>query len=413
MKAIIKNYDINGNITLPASKSILHRTIISAALASGKSQIHNLNLCDDVIATIDCVKALGAKVMIDNNDIYIEGINNDLSKVQKNIINIKDSASTLRFMIPIFALCHNPNTLIGSSSLLKRPLGIFKELFIQDNNKIIINQRLQSKTYYIPGNVSSQFISGLLFALPLLENDSMIKINGELESKPYVDMTIAILRMYGIIIKEEIDGYYIPALQKYHCTDYVVEGDYSQLTFYLALGAFYPITINNIQTNSIQGDRVVIDILKRMKASIAIQNNQLTTQPSLLQPIIIDLQNCPDLGPVLMALSCFINGPSTFINIQRLRFKESNRIQAMVTELKKFNIKTYESTKELTIEGGNILYTGEALQCHNDHRICMALVLMSLLVPDEIIINDVECINKSYPKCFEDLKQLACNIELL
>lgn len=412
MKAIIKNYDIKGSITLPASKSILHRLIISAALATGKSKIHNLNLCDDVIATIDCVKALGAKVMIDNNDIYIEGINNDLSKVQKNIINIKDCATTLRFMIPIFALSHNSNTLIGSSSLLKRPLDIFKELFIQDNNKIIINQCLQSKTYYIPGNVSSQFISGLLFALPLLEKDSMIKINGELESKPYVDMTIAILRMYGIIIKEESDGYYIPALQKYHCADYVVEGDYSQLAFYLALGTFYPLTINNIQTNSIQGDRVVIDILKRMNACIAIQNNQLKTQPSLLQPVVVDLQNCPDLGPVLIALSCFINGSSTFINIQRLRFKESNRIQAMVTELKKFNIKTYESEKKLIIEGGNILYTGEALQCHNDHRICMALVLMSVLLPNEIIINDVECINKSYPNFFDDLKLLTCSIEL-
>lgn len=412
MKAIIKNYDIQGNISLPASKSILHRALICASLASGTSKISNINLCNDIIDTINCIKALGAQININGNDIYVTGINNDFFNVKANIVTINESASTLRFMIPIFALC-NTNTIINaSSSLLKRPLDIFSELFTMNDNSLIINNHLQSKKYLIPGNVSSQFISGLLFALPLLEKDSIIEIEGELESKPYVDMTIQMLKTFGVFIQEMNGGYYISASQKYDCIDYIVESDYSQLAFYLALGSFNPLTINNITINSIQGDKAIINILQAMNAKISIQGNNLITSKSTLTTQVIDLKHCPDLGPVLIALASFIKGQTKFINIQRLRYKESNRIQAMIEELNKFSIKTWETDNELIIEGGNVLYTGEQLQCHNDHRICMALVLMALLVKNTIVINDVECISKSYPQFFADLKQISCYIEL-
>lgn len=411
MRAIIENANISGTVKLPSSKSLTHRALICAMLADSVSTIYNVTYSDDVLSTISCIKALGAQVKSEEDKIIVTGINNTFNQIIINELDANESASTLRFFIPLVSLTGKEITIKGKESLFKRPLDIYNNIIQKYSNKVIVNKKIEAKEYKIKGDISSQFISGLMFSLPLLENDSYITVQEPFESSSYVYMTIAILKEFGINIKViNKNKFFIKGKQKYKSEDYYLEKDFSQAAFYIALGMFYPLVIPNLNRSSIQGDKAILDIIKSLNGKFYFNNNDLITEQSELIKGTIDIKDCPDLGPILMALVSFIKGSTKIINVKRLKYKESNRIISMQEELKKFNVSMYVMDNEILIEGGNSLFSGEELVCHNDHRVCMALVLMGLIVQEDVIIDGIECINKSYPSFFDDLKKLGAKI---
>lgn len=413
MRAIIENAPISGTVKLPSSKSLTHRALICAMLANDTSTIYNVTYSEDILSTINGIKAIGANVICDEDKIIVQGINNDFSNVKELEFDANESASTLRFFIPLCSLINQTFTIYGSKTLLSRPLDIYQDLINNYQDKVVVKKQIEAKEYKIKGDISSQFISGLLLSLPLLQNDSYITVTEPFESKPYVNMTIAVMQEYGVNIKVISNNkFYIKGGQKYICNDYYLEKDYSQAALYIALGMFYPLVIPNLNRNSIQGDKEILEIIKMLNGKFYFNNNDLITEKSELVKGVIDLKDCPDLGPIVMALAVFIKGNTKIINVKRLKYKESNRILAMQEELKKFNISMYVMDNEILIEGGNGLFSGEELDCHNDHRICMALVFMGLLVQEDVIIDGVQCINKSYPNFFDDLKKIGAKIIL-
>lgn len=410
----------NGEVIIPPSKSIAHRAIICASLANGTSIIKNISYSDDIVATIKGMELLGADIAKEGNTLTIKGIK-DFNSLKSNIIDCNESGSTLRFFIPIFSLTNEKVTFTGRNRLMYRPQKIYADifkkqnlLFEQDAEKITIQGSLKATTYEINGNISSQFISGLLFTLPLLEKDSIIKIVPPFESKSYVDLTLDTLKQFGILASfQDENTIYIKGNQKYIPCDYTVEGDFSQLGFFAVLG-----TINNkirckgLKTNSLQGDREIIEILERSGASIQIENDGYTFFPTTPKSTKINLENCPDLGPILMILSMFGEGNFHLYNAKRLRYKESDRIDAMESELKKLGVDIHSDEDNVYIKGGKNYSATEILFGQKDHRIVMSLAIASTMCATPTTISGIEAINKSYPDFFQDLEKLNIKFEI-
>lgn len=400
---------VNGKIKIPSSKSIAHRKIIAACLAFGQeSIIENVDISNDIIATIEGMRNL-ADIKVENHTLYIKSRGVDFNR--NAIFDARESGSTLRFLIPIFSFLFNETKIFASERLLQRPLDVYHHIFkdglkVQSNN-IFINQSIKPGIYKIPGNISSQFISGLLFILPLLNQDSTIEITGEYESKSYVDLTIDSLKEFGISIKVKNRQYLIKGNQQYHGVKTSVEGDFSQVAFYCLLGLINnDVEVTNLNKKSLQGDRKIIDVVKNMDANILQTNDGYIFKKSRLKGTTIDLADIPDLGPSLFALSLFSQGQTRFVNTKRLRIKESDRILSMKEELEKFNIKMDVFDNEVIINGQNIFSPKVPIDPHNDHRILMTIAMIATIVGD-VIIENVECVNKSYPKFFDDLFSLG------
>ncbi|WP_286034089.1 3-phosphoshikimate 1-carboxyvinyltransferase [Fusobacterium necrogenes] len=403
-----------GEILIPPSKSIAHRAIICASLADGKSKIENITYSDDILATIAGMKKLGANIVKNKNTLYIEGVKN-FSGIKDDIIDCNESGSTLRFLIPIFSLTNKKIEFKGKNRLLHRPLEIYKNIFLrqalfykQDKKSIKILGRLQPNEYTIPGNISSQFISGLLFALPLLKENSTIKIIPPLESKSYIDLTIDTLKIFGIKINfvNELT-ISIPGGQKYIPTDYKVEGDFSQLAFFAVLGALNnTITCRGLQINSKQGDKEIIKILKKTGIKIEKLKDGYRFFKGIPKGNIINLENCPDLGPILTVFSSYGNGNFKLYNTQRLRYKESDRIVSMEKELRKFGVEISSDKNNIYIKGKTKYNSCGEVFGHKDHRVIMSLAIFATLLDTPLIINGAEFISKSYPNFFEDLKKI-------
>ncbi len=418
MDAIIYPYqkvDETNFIKVPTSKSLAHRSIISASLANGKSIISNVNLSDDIIATINAVKNLGANINIINNNLEIIGRSNKI--LDSLSFSCNESGSTLRFMIPICSLFSLNTKIYGTPKLLSRPLSIYQDIF-KDNLKIYENYLevkpcLKGNHYSILGNVSSQFITGLLFSLPLLPTSSSIEIIPPLESGSYLELTLDVLNKFGINIERKSQYlFYIPGMQQYKPCNYIVEGDYSQAAFFYVFGLFnQELTIQGLNNNSLQGDKAIEKILKQMNGRI--DDLTHTVYPSKLKNVEISLEDCPDLGPILMVASAHANGQTTFYNIERLRLKESDRILSMQQELQKFNISFCVYPDKVIITGKDEIKTNEVIDCHNDHRICMAMAIMATISANPVKLTGVECINKSYPTFFTDLRKLGVKVELI
>ena len=421
MKIKIYPSKCSGEIKIPSSKSMGHRAIICASLANGKSIISNLDYSDDILATIDGMRKLGANIQCEKDRLIIEGIENFYS-LKDNIIDCNESGSTLRFFIPIFSLTGEKISFTGKNRLLKRPQKIYEEIFkeqnlyyFQDEDKIEIEGKIKAKEYFIDGNISSQFISGLLFTLPLLEESSIININPPFESASYIDLTMEVLKEFGITINKvtplrlEIQGG-----QKYRAKDYKVEGDFSQLAFFAVLGA-----LNNdlkcigVKHNSKQGDKSIIDILKKSGVKIEEIEEGYLIHKGKIKDCEIDLGDCPDLGPILNVLAMYGEGEFKIFNAGRLRLKESDRISAMEEELKKLGVEIETTEDEIKILGkknylGNIEVFG-----HKDHRIVMSLAIAGTMLEKPIIIDGAEAVEKSYPKFFQDLESLNIKVEYL
>lgn len=420
MKVLCKNASIKGSVKIPPSKSMAHRAIICASLANGTSTISNIAYSKDIIATIEAMKLLGATIIQKDDSLIIHGSTS--FQPLSNEVFCNESGSTLRFLIPIFSLCHNDITFTGAGRLMERPQDVYATLFhernltfIQNKNGIQIKEALIPGTYQVAGDVSSQFISGLLFTLPLLKEDSIIKIQPPFESSSYVALTIQMLEKYGIHIEQKDDvTFYIPGNQSYQPFDYEVEGDYSQLAFFGVWAAINgECEISGVDPFSKQGDKVVIDILKQYGAHVEERERGYCIRKNKLKATTIDLANCPDLGPILCVLGMYAQGESHIIHASRLRMKESDRIEAMELELRKLGCDITSSEDEIIIKGKHNKFYVEPLCGHNDHRIVMALSVAIACGQNEAIIEDAQAITKSYPNYFEDYIQVHGKVEYL
>lgn len=410
MKVEVTSRKVNGSIKVPSSKSDAHRALICASLAKNQiSVISNLDINDDINATINALRNLGAKITLNDNKAIVEGSNLDLNKHLE--FDANESGSTLRFLIPLFANFSKTATIKGSKKLLERPLNIYKEIMNEGltvSNNIMLNYKFKPGNYQLKGNISSQFISGLLFLLPLLDKDSQIEIIEPFESKSYVLLTLNTLNKFGVNVSLENNLIKIPGNQKYQSINYEVEGDYSQAAFFLALGAINnDLEVEGLNPSSLQGDKKIIDILISMGAKIEVKENSVKVIKSKLNGTQIDLADCPDLGPILMALAPFCEGETHITNIARLRLKESDRVGAMKEELNKFNVIVKEEENDIYISKTNIKSPSVEINSHNDHRIAMSLsVLTSSLDNGKMILNNANCINKSYPNFYKDLNSI-------
>jgi len=414
---------LKGEVIIPPSKSLSHRAVIASGLSKGTSIIENVMFSQDIIATCACMEALGViikKIKTSTNIYTLKVTGSSNLKLLQNEIDCCESGSTLRFFIPISLIHQNNVTFKGKGKLISRPLKEYYKIFDKQgieysttsgNLPLKVNGSLKSDQLEIAGNVSSQFITGLLFALPLLKDNSTISITSNLESKGYIDLTLDILNKFSInIINDNYKKFHISGNQEYKSRDLRVEGDFSQAAFWLVAGAIGgEINCLDLNSQSLQGDKDVIDVLKRMNANVKINSDSICTKTSKTKHTIIDGSQCPDIIPVLAVLASLSEGTTEIINAGRLRIKESDRLTAITTELKKLGADISEKQDGLIISGKNELNGGE-VDSWNDHRIAMSLAIASLRCKNDVIIKDSSCINKSYPTFWQDFKKLGGKI---
>jgi 3-phosphoshikimate 1-carboxyvinyltransferase len=405
---------IESQIRIPSSKSLGHRAIICASLAKGTSYISNVDMSKDLEATIGCMEQLGAKILKKGNTLEITGI--ECFENREYTLWCNESGSTLRFMIPIASLTKQKVILQGTKRLLERPQNIYQNIFSQfehNEQEIVVEECLKGGIYEIDGNVSSQFISGLLFALPLCDKDSQIKIQGEFASKSYVDLTVDMLKQFGIVVEWINDTtIFIKGNQQYQPKDVTIEADYSQLAFFAGLSALgQPITCLHANPYSLQGDKAILDILTNMGCSIVWNEDGVCVKGDSLHSTTIDLQNSPDLGPILFVCASLAEGTTHFINCKRLRIKESDRIYAMECELRKLGVTIHSTEDEVWITGCRKWNTPCIVEGHNDHRIVMALTIGAIVSENGMTIQGAEAVSKSYPHFFDDLAKLGIKIK--
>lgn len=405
---------LEGSVDIVSSKSLSHRYVLAAALAEGKSKIENILDSDDLVATKNALIGLGAKI---KDDVIIG------SKVKKvaDTIDCFESGSTVRFLIPVAMLQEEPVTFIGKNQLPFRTQAMYEEIF-KDNYQfdhpkdrwlpLTVSGPLKGGTYPLRGDVSSQFITGLLYALPLAPNDSEIVLTSHLESVGYVDLTLDVLKKFGIKIIPTPTGYKIPGNQVYQPGNYKVEGDFSGAAFFVAAGLLSgPITLNNLNHESLQGDKAIIDIAQQMGGKIEKTKDGYKVYPSKLKGVTVDVGQIPDLGPILMVLGALAEGTMIIENAARLRIKESDRLEAMVSNLTKIGAQIKVDGDRVEITGQKTLKGGKEVSSFKDHRIAMAMAMASIRCEEPIIIDDETVVSKSYPNFFDSFTKLGGKVE--
>ena len=417
MNATIKRAPggIGGTITAPPSKSMAHRAVLCSALAEGASHIENLEFSKDISATLSAAGQLCAKVRTGADRAVVEGLGSFLPVSAP--VDCCESGSTLRFLIPIASLTGQKVTFVGRGRLMERPQTVYEKLyqeqslrFEQSSAGLTVEGTLKSSEYELAGNVSSQFISGLLFALPLLAGDSP-----PVESRSYIEMTRAAQRRFGVESRwQDENTLFIPGGQKYRPCDYTVEGDYSQAAFPAVLGAVQGgVTLKGLSADTLQGDAAILDILRRCGASFRTTDAGIVFEKAPLHGVDIDLADCPDLGPVLMVLGLLCEGTTVIRNAERLRIKESDRIEAMEMELRKCGGVLSSEGGTITITGcaGALHAPGEVLSGHNDHRVVMSLAVLALAAGLKLPIAEAEAVTKSWPNFFTAIKPLGAEVQ--
>ena len=392
---------LKGKVSVPPSKSLAHRAIIAASLAKGISRIDHIEYSQDIKATIGAMEALGTIIEQHEDYLIINGNytftkNNTMPGVQ---IDCEESGSTLRFMVPISLAKENKRQNIGY---------LYRENVLDLN----VVGELKPDLYRIPGNISSQFITGLLFALPLLSFDSIIEITTPLESKGYIDLTLQVLKLYGIeIVNHEYKQFIVRGRQEYKARDYRVESDFSQAAFYLVAGALgNDVTLLDLNLDSLQGDKATIDFLKQMNCEIVENDEGIKVVSHGLKATIVDASQCPDVIPVVSLALAVASGHSEVINAGRLRIKECDRLQATVEELNKLKAHAVEHESSMELDGVETL-TGGNVSSHDDHRMAMMLAIASTVCKEPVIIDNKECVKKSYPSFWEDFEMLGGKID--
>ena len=399
MIAKFKPCKLYGKISAPPSKSMAHRYLIGAALSGQNCLISGVDYSEDILSSIDCLRALGTNINIQNDTV---SINSDNFMLTENpILECRESGSTLRFFIPLALCLGREVTLNGSTRLFERPLDVYEDIckennftFKKDINSVSVCGNLKSGNYKIKGDISSQFITGLIFALVYLGEESSIEIIPPFESKSYVNLTISALKSFGADV-EFVDDYNIVIKkQKLHSYSGKIEGDYSNAAFFDAFNHIgSKIEINNLKPDSLQGDKVYKDYFDKIS----------TGTPTL------DISDCPDLGPVLFALASLKNG-ATFTGTNRLKAKESDRGLAMDEELKKLGGGLVFGDNMITVPKQELKYKGNILDAHNDHRIVMAMSVILSQTGGEI--SGIEAVRKSYPQFFKNIQKLGAEVEI-
>jgi len=418
---------LEGTVKAPPSKSFTHRAFIAAMLSPGLSVIKDPLICDDTLATLDACRMLGAKITRRKEIGVFEIHGRSKPLTPEDIINCRDSASTIRFLTPICALAEGISVLTGGDSLRRRPmsplLDAMRQLGIQCYSTrgdgcppvVVFGGGIKGGKTSIRGDVSSQFISGLLFATPMAQEDTDIEVSTALESKPYVEITMSILRSHGIKVEADPDfrSFHVPSGQRYTPTNHMIEGDYSSAAFLLAAAAITnsKVKVTNLKENSLQGDRFIIDLLKRIGVKIRVEKNLVEVEGSKthLQPFNVELRDNPDLVPICVALACFVDDRSVIRGVKRLRFKESDRVAALLGEFTKMGVKVRVVKDAIEVESDGKPH-GAELSSHDDHRIAMACIVSALGAEGKSIIRGVECINKSYPNFLKDIASLGAKI---
>lgn len=417
MKVTIEPKILNGEVSIPPSKSMSHRAIIAAALSNGHSKINNLIFSQDIDATCDAMQNFGIHInkYCDRVDVFSKG--KIVTPTHK--VNCHESGSTLRFLIPFGAMVDEPVVFDGKGKLKTRPLTPYFDIFneqsirydYRDSLPLVVEGNLKPGRFVIPGDISSQFITGLLFVLPLLDGDSEIEISSPLESKGYIDLTLEVLKEFGIEVENnDHEVYRIKGNQKYDSKEYRVEGDYSQAAFWIVAGLIGgEVCLKDLNINSKQGDKEVVDIVTRMEGLLELENNSITAKRSETKGTIIDASQCPDIIPVLTVLAALSEGRTEIINASRLRIKESDRLKAISTELNKLGAHVEEKEEGLVIYGKTEL-EGGVVDGWNDHRIVMSLAIASIRCKNPVTITGSSAIKKSYPTFFEDFAKLGGNV---
>ncbi len=395
----IEPSQLRGTVDIPASKSCAHRALISAALAEGISVISGVSMSKDIEATIGAMTALGAEFSVDGTTVTVSGIS---SRMDKAVIDCNESGSTLRFVIPIAAALGTDSRFIGRGRLPQRPIDIYTRALGKNGVKFLtetmpydITGTLKGGIFEIEGNVSSQFVTGLLFALPLLEGNSEIRLTSHLESRPYVDITIDILRRFGITVESSENGFRIVGGQKYKPYDYRVEGDYSQAAFFYVANALgSEVNIANLVPDSVQGDRKILEILNE------------TCYNGSIGCYRADCSDIPDLVPILAVLGAFGSGESVIYNAQRLRIKESDRLVTTAAMLNELGGDVAVTEDGLIIRPTGRMHGG-TIDSAGDHRIVMAAAIAATKTDGAVIIRGAEAAEKSYPDFFKDYIHLG------
>lgn len=395
----IENSILNGTVTAPPSKSAAHRALICSFLAGGGSVSPIIN-SKDMQATTGVIDAL---------------------KRGDSTLNCIESGSTLRFMIPVAASLGKNVTFTGEGRLPERPVGEYLEILPKHNVKVesngflplSISGKLTNGTYEAAGDVSSQYITGLLLALANVDGDSAVILTTKLQSKPYVDMTVKVMADYGVDVKETEFGYLIHGNQQFKKLDYTVEGDWSQAAFFLVAGAIGgDITVNGLDMNSTQGDKEIVNVIRNFGGNITVDDNEIRCFGGELKGTEIDASDIPDLVPIIAVLAAFAKGKTVIKGAERLRYKESDRIESVVQNLKLLGAQVQETTDGMIINGGKKLNSAK-LKGFNDHRIVMAFSVAGLYIDGAVEIDDAESINKSYPSFFEDYNRLGGKADVL
>ena len=406
---------LSGELRVPPSKSAAHRNIICAALGSGESVILPVCHSEDIDATIGCVKALGALVEEKNGCFYVTGIDREAIKNQSVTLDCRESGSTLRFMLPIAAALGVNATFIGRGRLPERPIDALTDILRANGVKcsnnalpLTISGILRPNEYKISGNVSSQYLTGLLFAIAI--NGGSATLTTELQSAGYIALTVKIMSDFGVTITKK--GNIYTSKGDFSPTSSVIEGDWSQACFFLSAAAMGgKISLLGLDSSSTQGDKSVIELYKSFGAEIIAEKEKIIAKGNSLNAIKINCAQIPDAVPALAVVAAMTNGTTQIVGGERLRLKETDRIKTVIDGLVAMGVKVEELPDGMKITGGKI--TGGRVNGAGDHRIVMAFAVLGAYANKETVIEGYESVNKSYPQFFEDFKSLGGKADVI
>lgn len=418
MQIKISSHALGGCVAAPVSKSAAHRLLICAALGDSPCTIRCEGSNQDIEATVACLNALGASITREGEHLLVKPISaNGLTKGSS--LDCGESGSTLRFLLPVVCALDADATLVGHGRLPSRPLSpLYEELAahgakLGENGKmpLFASGKLSAGTFTIDGGVSSQFISGLLFALPLLNEPSEIVVTGKLESARYIDITLDALKLFSIIPEKTPNGWRFTGKECYHSPETLaVEGDWSNAAFWLTAGAIgdpdTPLIVTGLRADSLQGDKAIIPLLEQFGAKVEQEGDRYTVTARPLYGIEIDASDIPDLVPILSVAAAYAEGITTIRNIARLRIKESDRVATVIAMLAAFGIQANADENTLTIIGGKPTVRG-TLDSFNDHRIAMASAVAASRAEGSLALTTAEAVRKSYPDFYDRMIALG------
>jgi len=420
MDVLITPGKLAGTVLIPPSKSESIRAIIAASIAKGKSIISNVIYSDDILATIGAMEKIGVKFIKNAQQLIVSGVGR-VCLSDDNFIDCNESGATLRFLIPLLSLSRQKVVFTGKASLLRRPMSVYDNMFKQmdisfqvNDRNIIMNGSLIPGYYELPGNISSQFISGLLFALPLLKGDSVVKLTTVFESEEYVTMTVSMLKQFGIVIDAVGDDEFrVQGNQTYTPANFTVSGDFTQMAIFAVAGMMHgDITCLNIGLDTTQPDRRILEYCQQMGGTFQTLDNGYFFYKSDLNGISVDIGQSPDLATALALLGAISKGTTIIDNAIRLRYKESNRLLSIYETLKTFGVDVEMTETSLIIHGPSV-FGGGTLESYNDHRIVMMATVASSFCQKPVLIKNAEAITKSYPDFFADYAKIGGNFTLI